>query len=88
LFGILRSTEGINVTITHCKSRGVPRTTQIMPFINQESGLNLDIEQKQNKSPNGIAITKVSAKSFSVMPKPMHRSYKTDQKFIKSSVLF
>ena len=66
----------------HCKSRGVPRTTQITVFISQESGLKRDMDKNAKINPNGMAMSNVSAKSFSVTPKPLHKSYMIDQKFI------
>ena len=84
MLGIFISTDGMKVTMIHCSKRGVPRTTQMTVFISHESGLKRDIEKNPKINPSGIAISNVSAKSFSVTPKPLHKSYIIDQKFINS----
>ena len=43
-------------------------------FIRALIGLNLLIEQKLKRSPNGRAKTSVSANSLTVVPKPTNRS--------------
>ena len=51
-------------------------------FIIMLIGFSFVIERKAKTKPSGNAISKVSAKSFSVTPKPMHRSYNIPPKFI------
>jgi hypothetical protein len=55
----------------------------MMSFMRRLTGLNFTMDRTAKSRPNGIAMTRVSAKSFSVTPKPTHRSYRTDHVFIK-----